>query len=258
MLFTSKSVADCFSTTPRAPNRIARTTSRSSSAAVSTTTRVGRVSKLTSSSTASPSLSGIRRSSSRISGLSFASILMHSAPFCASPTIVISSSESSSLRRPSRKIAWSSARRTRICCLVWAMSTERNLDGQTRPMAGIGLHGQHAPHSTRTLLDGDRTQPQTIQFIPGEPTCETKTFTVVVHHQNESAVVLRQFYHDMGSLRMLFYVVECFTVNLENLPANPVRSVQLRRIHQQIQRQRGLVSEALREAPHQIHHIRGL
>ena len=41
MLFTSKSVADCFSTTPRAPSRIARTTSRSSSAAVSTITRVG-------------------------------------------------------------------------------------------------------------------------------------------------------------------------------------------------------------------------
>src|SRR5256885_9530452 len=38
--------------------------------------------------------------------------------------MAISSSESRSLRRPSRKIAWSSARRTRICCLVLAMSTE--------------------------------------------------------------------------------------------------------------------------------------
>ncbi len=43
---------------------------------------------------------------------------------------------------------------------------------------------------------------------------------------------------------MLFYVVECFSVYLENLPANPVRSMQIHRIHKQIQRQRGLVPEA--------------
>src|SRR6266436_9532592 len=227
MLFTNKSVADCFSTTPRAPKRMARTTSRSSSAAVSTTTRVGKVSKLTSSSTAKPSLSGMRKSRRRISGLSLASILMHSAPFWASPTMVISSSESSNLRRPSRKIAWSSARRTRICCLVLAMLAERNLDGQTRSMAWVGLHGQHAPHSTRTLLDGNGTQPQAIQFIPGKPACKAKTFAVVVNDQNETAIILRQFYHDMGSLRMFFYVVECFTVNLENLAADTIGGVQL-------------------------------
>ena len=61
MLFTSKSLADCFSTTPRAPRRMARTTSRSSSAAVSTITRVGSESKLTSSSTPRPSFSGMRK-----------------------------------------------------------------------------------------------------------------------------------------------------------------------------------------------------
>src|SRR5437762_2923894 len=155
MLFTSKSVADCFSTTPRAPSRIARTTSRSSSAAVSTTTRVGSVSKFTSSRTASPSLSGMRKSNNKISGFSFASSLMHSAPFCASPTIVISSSESKSFRKP-------------------------------------------------------------------------------------------------------FHVVECFTVNLENLSAHPVRRPQLCRINQQIQRNRGLVPVPLRKAPHQVHQVRAL
>ena len=183
MLLTSRSVADCFSTTPRAPRRMARTTSRSSSAAVSTTTRVGSVSKFTSSRTARPSLSGMRRSSNRMSGLSFASSLMHSAPFCASPTMVMSSSAPSSLRRPSRKIAWSSASRTRICCLVLAMSTERNLDGQTRAMPRIRLHGQHAPNGTRTLLDGDRTQPQTVQFIAGKPPGETETLAVIVYYE---------------------------------------------------------------------------
>src|SRR5713226_8363025 len=116
---------------------------------------------------------------------------------------MMSSSAPRSLRKPSRKIAWSSARRTRICCFVLAISTERNLDGQTRSMARIGLDGQHAPHGTRTLLDGDRTQTQTIKLIPGEPSGESKPFAVIINHQNEAAIVLRQFYHDMGSLRML-------------------------------------------------------
>src|SRR5208282_2677255 len=48
---------------------------------------------------------------------------------------------------------------------------------------------------------------------------EAESLAIVIHHQGETAVILRQFYHDMGSLGMLFYVVECFTVNLENRPA---------------------------------------
>src|ERR1700739_5015436 len=117
-------------------------------------------------------------------------------------------------------------------------------------MAGIRLHGQHAPHSTRTLLDGDGTQPKAIQFIPSEPACETKTLAVIINHQNESAVVLRQFYHDMGSLRMLFYVVECFTVNLENLAADAVRGVQFDRIDEHVEGEGGFVAVALRKTAH--------
>src|SRR5579872_1966988 len=258
MLLTSKSVADCFSTTPRAPKRMARTTSRSSSAAVRTMTRVGSVSKLTSSRTARPSLSGMRRSSKRISGLSLARSLMHSAPFCASPTMVMSSSESRSLRRPSRKIAWSSARRTRICCLVLAMSTERDFDGQSRSMARVRLNGQHAPHSTRTLLDGNRTQPQAVELIPGKPAGKTKTLAIVIHHEGNATVVLRQFYHDMGSLRMLFYVVECFTVNLENLAADAVGSMQVGGFDYDVQGQGGFVAKALGKAVHEVYKIGAL
>src|ERR1035437_3597370 len=44
-----------------------------------------------------------------MSGFNSPSFLMHSAPLRASPTIAISFSESKSLRRPSRKMAWSSA-----------------------------------------------------------------------------------------------------------------------------------------------------
>src|SRR5579883_478812 len=258
MLLTSKSVADCFSTTPRAPRRIARTTSRSSSAAVRTITRVGSVSKLTSSRTARPSLSGMRRSRRRISGFSLEMSLMASAPFWASPTMEISSSESRSLRRPSRKIAWSSASRTRICCLVLAMSTEGDLYGQTSTMAGVRLDSQHTPDSARTLLYGNRTQPETVEFVTCETAREAEPFAVVVDNQDEPTVILRQFYHDMGSPRMLFYVVECFTVNLEQLAANAVRSAQFGGIDEQVQRESRLVAEALGEAPHEVHQVGGL
>src|SRR5271157_3971584 len=108
-------------------------------------------------------------------------------------------------------------------------------------MARVRLNGQKSPHSTRSLLDGNRTQSQAVELIPSEPAGKTKALAVVVNHENNATVVLRQFYHDMGSLSMLFYVVECFTVNLENLAADAVGRLQFGGIDQQIQRQRRLI-----------------
>src|SRR6266849_9163168 len=62
----------------------------------------------------------------------------------------------------------------------------------------------------------------------------------------------------MGSLRMLFYVVKCFTVNLENLAADAVRRSQLRRIYKQIQRNRRLVPITLGKTAHEVHQIGAL
>src|SRR6267378_6037563 len=62
----------------------------------------------------------------------------------------------------------------------------------------------------------------------------------------------------MGSLRMLFYVVECFTVNLENLAADAVRRPQLSRIDEQIQRNCGFVAITLGKTAHQVHQISAL
>jgi hypothetical protein len=59
---------------------------------------------------------------------------------------------------------------------------ERNLDSQASTVSWIGLDGQHAPNGTRTLLDGDRTQPQTVKFVTREPTGKTKPFAVVVYY----------------------------------------------------------------------------
>src|SRR2546428_7751481 len=62
----------------------------------------------------------------------------------------------------------------------------------------------------------------------------------------------------MGSLGMLFYVVECFTVNLENLAADAVGSAQLGRVNQQIQCNCGFVAIALGETAYQINQIGAL
>src|SRR5580704_11082917 len=100
------------------------------------------------------------------------------------------------------------------------------------------------------LLNGNRTQPQAVELIPSKPACKTKTLAVVVNHEDDATVILRQFYHDMGSLRMLFYVVECFTVNLENLAADAVGSVKIGGFDHYVQCQRGFIAIALRETVH--------
>src|SRR5258708_11484692 len=59
----------------------------------------------------------------------------------------------------------------------------------------------------------------------------------------------------MGSLGMLFYVVECFTVNLEDFAADAVGSAQLGRIDEQIKGDRGFIAIALGETAHQVNQI---
>src|SRR5258708_3172776 len=59
----------------------------------------------------------------------------------------------------------------------------------------------------------------------------------------------------MGSLGMLFYIVECFTVNLENLATDAVGSAQLGRIDEQIEGDRGFIAVALGEAAHEVNQI---
>src|SRR5712692_3782979 len=62
----------------------------------------------------------------------------------------------------------------------------------------------------------------------------------------------------MGSLGMLFYVVECFPVNLENLAANAVGGAQLCRIDEQVQGNGGFIAIALGESAHEINEIGAL
>src|SRR5260221_11767136 len=62
----------------------------------------------------------------------------------------------------------------------------------------------------------------------------------------------------MRSLSMLLYVVKCFTVNLENLATGAVRSVQIGRIDDQIEGQRGFIAETLGKTIHQVDQVGGL
>ena len=140
-----------------APRRRASAANSGSSTPESITTFVSGYCFPRRSSSSRPSSPGILMSSRTMSGSVSATRGKTSLPDLASPTISISGSGSSAKRTAWRTSAWSSARRTRICCLVLAMLAERNLDGQTRSMARVGLHGQHAPHSTRSLLDGNGT-----------------------------------------------------------------------------------------------------
>src|SRR6266568_10679 len=59
----------------------------------------------------------------------------------------------------------------------------------------------------------------------------------------------------MGSLGMLFYIVECFTVNLEDFAANAVGSAQLGGIDQQIKGDGAFVAVTLGKAAHEVNQI---
>ena len=57
---------------------------------------------------------------------------------------------------------------------------------------------------------------------------------------------------------MLFYVVECFTVNLENLAADPVGGMELGGVNQEVQGQGGFVAKTLGKTAHEVHKVSGL
>src|SRR5579863_1731272 len=57
---------------------------------------------------------------------------------------------------------------------------------------------------------------------------------------------------------MLFYIVECFPVNLEQLATDAVRSLNLNRINEYIEGESGLVSKTFGEADHQVDEVGAL
>src|SRR5271168_2615072 len=62
----------------------------------------------------------------------------------------------------------------------------------------------------------------------------------------------------MGSLGMLFYVVECFTVNLEEFAADTVGSLQIGGVDQEVEGDGRLVAVAFSEPAHEVHKVGAL
>jgi hypothetical protein len=101
MLFSRRSLADCFSTTPRAPRRIVPINiSRSSSAAVRTMTRVGRESKIDFFENAEAVLLWHAHVEQQDIGFELGEHSTHWLPFAASPTTPQSFPNSSLDRTP--------------------------------------------------------------------------------------------------------------------------------------------------------------
>src|SRR3984885_3513053 len=57
---------------------------------------------------------------------------------------------------------------------------------------------------------------------------------------------------------MFFYVVECLTVNLEELATDAVGSLNLNRINENVEGESGLVAKALGETDHEIDEVGAL
>src|SRR5437867_3990695 len=90
------------------------------------------------------------RSSTTTSGLCCSTSLTTSVPSVVQAATLMSGSPSSSARRPSITIAWSSASSTRIMGLA---SFRRQLDGQRRSPAGRALEGEGAPQHLYAILN---------------------------------------------------------------------------------------------------------
>src|SRR6266498_3329712 len=100
--------------------------------------------------TAVPLMLVSSRSSTTTSGLCCSTSLTTSVPSVVQAATFMSGSPSSSARRPSSTIAWSSASSTRI--MVRA-SFRRQCDGQRRPLAGRALECERAAEHLHAILN---------------------------------------------------------------------------------------------------------
>src|SRR6266567_1225117 len=95
------------------------------------------------------------RSSTTTSGLCCSTSLTTSVPSVVQAATLMSGSPSSSARRPSRTIAWSSASSTRI---MGGTSFRRQLDGQRRSPSGRALEGERAAQHLHAILNAAQAE----------------------------------------------------------------------------------------------------
>src|SRR5256884_6635343 len=95
------------------------------------------------------------RSSTTTSGLCCSTSRTTSVPSVVQAATLISGSPSSSARRPSRTIAWSSASSTRI---MGGTSFRRQLDGQRRSPPGCALEGERPAQHLHAILNAAQAE----------------------------------------------------------------------------------------------------
>src|SRR5439155_5212577 len=203
---SNNSVADSFSTTPRAPNWMASATCAFSiAAAASTTVRVvdGPISRRASSHVCR----GMFRSSRSKSGLSRCTPLTASMPSPASPMTRRSGSTSSSFRRPWRRIGWSSASRMRTVSGLLSINflvavSLRKSDLKARAVTRNGFDRQLASDGPYAFFEHQGAAGR-LELSLGETPGKLKASTVILDHQLPQAALSREADQHAARVAML-------------------------------------------------------
>src|SRR6267142_3858106 len=187
----SRRVADSFITTPRAPNWIAFSRSDGWMAAVSRITR-GPPALVSAASASTPPMRGIATSSRRMSGCESRAMRIASMPSAPSETTSKPGSLSSSRRRPSRKIWWSSAieMRTRRGCSGMGSGIQGQLEA--RADAGRRIDGKLRARDARAFLDDGRTDAPLLHLARREAPLELEPLPVVFDDQRAGVIGVGQ------------------------------------------------------------------
>src|SRR5438876_8457154 len=144
-----------FKASPSAPASSAERSESPSLYAVRTSTLGADGRSRSAAITAVPLMLVSSRSSTTTSGLCCWTSFKTSVPSVVQAATLMSGSPSSSARSPSRTIAWSSAKRTRITV---DLSLHRQLDGQRRSPSGRALEGERAAQHLHAILNAAQAE----------------------------------------------------------------------------------------------------
>src|SRR6185503_7818360 len=205
----SRRVADSFITTPRAPNWIAFSRSVGWMAAVRRITR-GPPALASEASASTPPMRGIATSSRRMSGCESRAMRMASMPSAPSETTSKPGSLSSSRRRPSRKIWWSSAMemRTRRGGSGMRPGLQRQLEA--RADARRRIDGKLRAGDARAFLDDGRTDAPLLHLARREASLEPEPLPVVLDDERAGVIGVGEPHQHVACAAVLADVHERF------------------------------------------------
>src|SRR6185312_14548291 len=232
MLFRRSCVAESFNTTPRAPSCRASTICFFSAAAVSRIMRTNPWFEvvLISRSASSPCWRGMAKSRSRMSGFSWRASFTASAPSQASPITFRSDSVSSNLRKPSRKIGWSSAMTMRIgsdlLLSIGGFSSLRYANFQSGATAWGGLYSQNSVNQVYPLTDHNGASTCRFKFNVGQSSGEWKAATVIFYCKLPGTSISGQLNNNTLRVAVFAHIHERLLHNVGDFAANLLLHIQ--------------------------------